>query len=98
MLPTRGRVWQMHWGFVKTSLFISDKSYIFLFEEIRTVQEIQSDILTNLNAFIRPAAGSEASTRHSKKMSAFDGVNKNKLLGDNVGTLVSCQQCTYIIQ
>ena len=68
MLPTRGRVWQMHWGFVKKSLCISDTGYICLFEEILTLQEIQSDILTNLNAFIRPAAGSEASTRHSKKI------------------------------
>ena len=60
------------------------------------LQEIQSDILTNQNAFIRPAPWSEASTRHFKKMSVFDGVNKNKYLGDIVGTLVSCLLSTII--
>ena len=54
-----------------------------------TLQKIQSDILTNINAFIRPAPGLEASTRHSKKLSVFDGVNKNKCMGDIVGTLVT---------
>ena len=90
MLPTLGRVWQRHCGFVETSICISDKCYICLIEQIQTMQEIQSYILTNKNAFIRPAPGSEASTRHSKKMSVFDGVNKNKCLGDIVGTLFSC--------
>ena len=94
MLPTLGRVWQMHCGFVETSICISDKRYICIHEQIQTLQEIQSDILTNHNAFIRPAPGSEASKRHSKKLSVLDGVNKNKCLGDIVSTFFICLPST----
>ena len=47
MLPTLGQVWQMHWGFVKPSLCISDKCYVCWLEQIQTLQEIQSETLTN---------------------------------------------------
>ena len=68
-------------GFVQVNKYNACQKYKVMFQQIH-------------NAFARPTPGSEASTRCSKKMSVFDGVNKNKCLGDIVGTLVSCLPST----
>ena len=47
MLPTLEWVWKMHCAFVKISLCISDQCKICLIEQLQTLPEIQSDILTN---------------------------------------------------
>ena len=81
MLPTPvGRVWQMQLGFIKTSLGISDKRYICLLEQIQTLQEIQSDILTNPQCIYQICFRVWSIHMHFKKMSVFDGVNENKCL------------------
>ena len=68
-------------AFVQVNKYTACQKYKVMFQQVH-------------NAFTRPAPGSEASTCHSKKMSVFGGVNKNKYLGDIVSTLMSCATCT----
>ena len=63
-------------GFVQLNKYTACQKYKVMFQQIH-------------NPFARPNPGLEASTRHSKKLSVFDGVNKNKCMGDIVGTLVT---------
>ena len=68
-------------GFVQVNKSNTGQKYKVMFKQIS-------------NSFSRPTLGSEAPTCHSKKMSVFDGVYKNKYAGDIVCTLVSCLPST----
>ena len=55
-------------GFVQVNKYNVCQKYKVMFQQIH-------------NVFARPAPGPEASTRHSKKLSVFDGVNKTNVWG-----------------
>ena len=81
MLSTPGRSGKYSGDLLKHQFVFLTSSRFGLLEQIQTLQEIQYDMLTNLQCICQTQPRVASIHTYSKKMSVFDGGNKNKCWG-----------------